>query len=182
MQQETIMKLREIFERCNIILSFNGPFSQSLIEELGQAIRHYLESQSQARKWVGDVFAVYIELTQNIRHYADSTAADEAERGRLSAGTVHIAREGERFLVVSGNHVRRGDAAALTERLDRLAAMDACALRAAYKERLRRPLPKGATGAGLGLLQIARTAAAPLEYALAELDEDYLYFTLTVRL
>src|SRR5690606_8018028 len=87
MQQETVLQLREIFERCNIILSFNGPISQSLIEELGQAIRNYLEAQTQTRQAVSDVFSVYIELTQNIRHYA-ATAADEAERLRLNAGTV----------------------------------------------------------------------------------------------
>ena len=182
MQQDTILKLREIFERCNIILSFNGPFSQSLIEELGQAIRHYLEAQSQARKSVSDVFAVYIELTQNIRHYADTANVGETERARLNAGTVHIAREGEQFMVISGNHIRREDAKALTDRLDRLAAMDAKDLRKAYKERLREPVPEGAKGAGLGLLQIARVSTAPLEYAVSELDAEHLYFTLTVRL
>ncbi len=181
MEQASILALREIFERCNIVLSFNGPFSQSLIEELGQAIRSYLESQSKARRAVSDVFAVYIELTQNIRHYADA-ATDEAERARLNAGTVHIARDGEHFLVVSCNHVRRADAAALAGRLDSLAGMDAGALKAAYKAKLREPVPEGAAGAGMGLLQIARLAAAPLEYALAELDEEHLYFTLTVRL
>ncbi|MFC3225719.1 SiaB family protein kinase [Marinibaculum pumilum] len=182
MQQDTILKLREIFERCQIILSFNGPFSQSLIEELGQAIRHYLEAQAQARKSVSDVFAVYIELTQNIRHYADSAPVDEAQRARLNAGTVHIAREGDSFLVVSGNHIRREDAPPLVAHLDRLAAMDAKELRRAYKEKLREPVPEGATGAGLGLLQIARLATAPLEHAMAELDDGHLYFTLTVRL
>lgn len=182
MEQATILTLREIFERCNIVLSFNGPFSQSLIEELGQAIRSYLESQSDARRAVSDVFAVYIELTQNIRHYADSAAVDETERARLNAGTVHIARDGEHFLVISGNHVRRDDAPALVGRLDALATLDARALKAAYKERLRQPVPPGATGAGLGLLQIARLATAPLEYALAELHGQHLYFTLTVRL
>lgn len=181
MQQETVLQLREIFERCNIILSFNGPISQSLIEELGQAIRHYLEAQTQTRQAVSDVFSVYIELTQNIRHYA-ATAADEAERLRLNAGTVIIAREGEHFLIVAGNQVRRADAPALTERLDRLSAMDRAQIRAAYKERLRQPVPEGARGAGLGLLQICRVSAAPLQHAQAELDQGYVYFTLTVRL
>lgn len=181
MEQATVLQLREIFDRCNIILSFNGPISQSLIEELGEAIRTYLEAQTQARKSVSDVFTAYIELTQNIRHYA-ATAVDEAERLRLNAGTVIIAREDAHFLIVAGNQVRRGDAPALAERLDRLAAMDRAAIKAAYKERLRQPVPDGAAGAGLGLLQISRLSAAPIEHAQAPLDADYVYFTVTVRI
>lgn len=180
MNQNDMTALREIFERCNIVLSFNGPFSQSVIEELGEAIRRHLESQTQPRKRIADVFAVYIEVTQNIRHYAESCGVEEAHTARLNAGTVLIAREGDEYAVVSGNLVLKDHAAALRDRLDAVTAMDEVALKAAYKERLRAPVEDGATGAGLGLLQLARKASKPLSYSLSDADADHAFFTLTV--
>jgi hypothetical protein len=182
MNQEDMKALRAIFERCHIVISFNGPFSQSVIEELGEAIRRHLESQTQPHKRIADVFAVYIEVTQNIRHYAERVGRDAAHTAMLNAGTVLIAREQERYAVVAGNLVLKQDAATLAQRIDGLTGLDAAALKAAYKERLRAPVPEGAAGAGLGLLQMARAASAPLEYSLSEGDAEHDFFSLTVHI
>lgn len=179
MNQTDMTALREIFERCHIVLSFNGPFSQSVIEELGEAIRRHLEAQTQPRKRIADVFAVYIEVTQNIRHYAENCGRDDAHTARLNAGTVLIARQGDEYAVVAGNLVLKEHAPALTKRLDAVIAMDEAALKSAYKERLRAPVAEGATGAGLGFLQMARKATKPLSYSLSDADSDHAFFTLT---
>jgi hypothetical protein len=174
--------LRDLFKRCNIILGFSGPFSQSVIEELGDAIRRHLEAQTEPRKRISDVFAVYIELTQNIRHYAETTGADEAEIARLNASTVLIARKGERYEVISGNLIRNEDADGLSERLETVAYLDADELKAAYKERLRAPIETNATGAGLGFLQMARKASAPIEFDISDVDDRFSFFSLTVTI
>ncbi|MDF1750395.1 MAG: SiaB family protein kinase [Alphaproteobacteria bacterium] len=182
MNHDDMKALRAIFERCHIVISFNGPFSQTVIEELGEAIQRHLESQTQPRKRIADVFSVYIETTQNIRHYAETVGKDEADIARLNAGTVLIAREGEQYVVVSGNLVRREDIPALTSRLDAVIALDEAGLKAAYKDRLRTPLEDGASGAGLGFLQMARRASKPLSYSVSEGDEAYSFFNLTATI
>jgi len=182
MDQSDMRALREIFERCRIILSFNGPFSQSVIEELGEAIRRHLESQTQPRKRIADVFAVYIEITQNIRHYAESQGRDEAHTARLNKGTVLIARDGDEYSVVSGNLILAADAEALQQRLDQVCGMDKDALKAAYKERLRTPLEEGARGAGLGFLSMARKASQPLSFSISDAEDGHKFFSLTVTI
>lgn len=180
MDQDDLKALREIYDRCQILLSFNGPFSQSVIEELGEAIRRHLESQTQPRKRIADVFSVYIEVAQNIRHYATLAGQDEEHVRRLNAGTVLIAREGEEYAVVSGNLVHRDAARLLSERLDHVNALSPELLKAAYKETLRKPVEEQALGAGLGLLQMARKSSRPLNYNLEPVDEEHVFFTLTV--
>ncbi len=182
MKQDDMIALRAIFERCHIVLGFNGPFSQGVIEELGDAIRRHLESQVQTRRRISDVFSVYIEATQNIRQYAEAVGRDAAETARLNAGTVLIAREGDRYSIISGNLVRREHVDRLTTRLDAVIALDASALKAAYKERLREPLADGAVGAGLGFLQMARCASAPLVYSVSDVDDIHAFFNLTVTI
>lgn len=182
MRQDDMMALREIFVRSNVVLGFNGPFSQSVIEELGEAIRRHLESQAQTGKRIADVFAVYIEMTQNIRHYAEGVAETEAERADLNAGTVLIGAEPENYTVMSGNLVRNEHVEALRGKLDSVLALDAAGLKKAYKERLRAPVEDGAVGAGLGFLQMARKAARPLEYSIAPAGPTHSFFSLSVHI
>ncbi|MFP4161606.1 MAG: biofilm regulation protein kinase SiaB, partial [Ectothiorhodospira sp.] len=144
--------LRSQFSRERILLCFNGPISRSLIEEIGNALRNHLEADRVQPGAAMDVFGIYIELTQNIRHYVTRMGYDEQE----GAATVVVARNGEgRYVVMAGNLVEREDAAALKARVEELAAMDKAALKAAYKAQLRRPRGEGSlTGAGLGLTDV----------------------------
>jgi hypothetical protein len=168
--------LRETFNKQRIMLCFNGPISHSLIEELGRAVRNYLEAEQAQPGAAMDVFAVYIEMTQNIRQYAALHNYGDLD----AAGTVVVGRDDlGRYIVSAGNVVEMADGRALMARLEELAPLDKAALKAAYKEQLRRPRSEAAgSGAGLGLIDIARKASAPLSGTLATQGERG-YFSLT---
>ena len=73
--QETpidLLAIREIFNRQNIMLCFNGPVTAPLIEEIGTALRKHMEGLEESPSAVSDVFSVYIEMAQNIRRYAQA--------------------------------------------------------------------------------------------------------------
>lgn len=168
--------LRELFTRHSILLCFNGPISRSLIEEIGHALKNYLHADNVQPSAAMDVFGTYVEMTQNIRHYASSKGYGEAE----SSATIVVAREeGGGYRVQAGNIVEQADGQALIARVDALAAMDKAALKAAYKEQLRRPRDQGAsTGAGLGLIDIARKSSRPLSAQLTPLPTGKAFFSL----
>lgn len=162
--------LRSQFSRQRILLCFNGPISRSLIEEIGNALRNHLEADRVQPGAAMDVFGIYIELTQNIRHYVARMGYGEQE----SAATVVVARDEEgRYMILAGNLVEREDGNTLKARVEELAAMDQSALKAAYKAQLRQPKEEGAlTGAGLGLTDVARKSVEPLQAHVSEVNED----------
>jgi hypothetical protein len=171
-----LFSMRETFNRQNIMLCFNGPISHTLIEEIGNALRNYLQADNVHPSAAMDVFAVYIEMTQNIRHYA-------ARKGWLehdSAVTMVIARDDAgRYVVSAGNLVDPADGASVLAQIDAMAGLDKAQLKAAYKEQLRKPRDPGATsGAGLGLLEIARKASAPLIGSLRQLADGRAFISL----
>jgi hypothetical protein len=67
-----LLAIREIFNRQNIMLCFNGPVTAPLIEEIGTALRKHMEGLQVSPSAVSDVFSVYIEMAQNIRRYAQA--------------------------------------------------------------------------------------------------------------
>jgi len=174
MNHADLYLLRETFNAKEMLLCFNGPFSQGLIEEIGSALKNYLQSEAASKSSALDVFAVYIEITQNIQQYAASRGYGEAD----ASATVVISREeAGRYVISAGNVVEPGDGEALAERISALAALDKAQLRAAYREQLRRPREgDGAAGAGLGLIDIARKASAPFTCALRPINAGQRFF------
>lgn len=170
-----LFDLRDHFSRRNILLCFNGPISHGLIEELGNALRNYLTAEQLQPSAVMDVFGVYVELTQNIRHYCKACGYDEHD----SAVTVVVARDADgAYVVQAGNMVERADGDMLLARIEQLAAMDKPALKAAYKEQLRKPRDVDAvTGAGLGLIDVARKASRPLGATLSDMGDARVFFS-----
>ena len=173
-----LFALQQTYNQQRIMLCFNGPLTKSLIEEIGNALRNYMERENATASSAMDVFGAYIEMTQNIRHYAARKGWDPA----AATATVTIARDGEGHYVVSaGNFVDAVDGPELEARVNALAAMDKTQLKAQYKEQLRRPRDDGAaTGAGLGLIDLARKAAEPLGCSLRTLDDGRAFFSIRV--
>ena len=176
MEPINIFGLREYFNSGKILLCFNGPISRSLIEEIGNALKNYLQADNVHPSEAMDVFGVYIEMTQNIRHYAIAQGYDEMN----SSATVIVARDASgRYLVEACNLVEKDDGEILVARVGELAQMDKTELKAAYKTQLRLPRPEGATsGAGLGLIDMARKSAEPLRACLEPVSAAQSFFSL----
>jgi len=173
-----LYELRERFDDEKILLCFNGPISRSLIEEIGNALRNYLKSEQASPASAIDVFAVYIELTQNIRHYAlksELTGADMA--------TVVVSFRDGHYHISAGNLVRQQDGESVQSAVNALARLDKIELKKRYKEQLRKPRDEEATtGAGLGLIDMARKATAPVQASLKPLANETGYLSLSVQI
>jgi signal transduction histidine kinase len=176
MESIDLFSMRERFNSQQIMLCFNGPISRSLIEEIGNALRNYLAADHAHPSAAMDVFAVYIEMTQNISHYTRTQGWSEQESG----ATVVVSRDDDGHYVVSaGNIIVAADSERLLNAVDSLAGLDKTQLKAAYKEQLRKPRDaEKSSGAGLGLIDIARKASQPLGARIQPISEGRSFFSL----
>lgn len=173
-----LFQLREQFSKEGIMMCFNGPFSHSIIEEIGTAIRNHLAAENVARMAVQDVFAVYIEMTQNARNYLSGKAITVMNAG---SATIVIAKQGEEYAVTSGNVVMKEDIEELRGRIDQINSLDPDGLKKLIRQQLRSDIPPGKCGAGTGLMEMAKRATSRLAYTIREIDGQHCFFTLTVK-
>ena len=173
-----LFQLREQFSKKGIMMCFNGPFSHSIIEEMGTAIKNHLATENIARVAVQDVFAVYIEMTQNARNYL---ARREIPTGDTGSATIMIAKKDDAYVVTSGNVILREDMGELTAHIDAINALDPDGLKKEIRRQLRNELPPGAVGAGIGLMEMAKRSSAGLAYSVRGIDERFVFFTLKVQ-
>ena len=173
---KNLFALREFFSGERILICFNGPISRTLIGEIGIALKDHIESTQSHQTAAVDVFSVYIEMSQNIRHYAAQKGYSDFE----AAATVVIAEvEDGHYSVSAGNLVETADGEALIKKIEEFTPLSKAELKALYKQQLRMPREEGnASGAGLGLLEMARKASVPLEAKLDPGPTGKVFFSL----
>ena len=177
-----LFELRNNFARHDVLIGFNGPFSHGLIEEFGVALRQHLAQRAAEHSAPLDVFAVYVELAQNVRNYIAAKGFTPGQPHNPDCAIIAILWDGERFAVGAGNVVASADAAGLAGRIGELNGLDKETLRRRFKEQLRAPRRAGDPGAGLGLLDIARRAAMPIRLARTPLTGEWEFVSLLVRI
>lgn len=181
MELINLYALKETYDKEGILICFTGPFSHSIIEELGNAVKRYLEAEQLTKASMMDVFSVFIEQTQNIRNYAGQKTGEGNRDIDFNNGIVAIGRNGDRYEVCSGSIIERDDIHEVTDRLDMLKELDKQELKSVYKEQMKKePLP--GKGAGLGLIDMSRKTSQPLEYSITQINGRYCFFSLKATL
>lgn len=173
-----LLNLQNLLHDQGVLISFSGRFTQTIIEELGEAVKKYLETEATPQNDIFNVFSIFIEQTQNIKNYSMQKSGVSLGERIANSSIVAIGKTEEGYFVSSGNLIESEDVGALTARLDALAAHDKAGLKKLYKEVLRKEIPPGSIGAGLGFIDMARRVRRPLHYSVVSMDGQLSFFTL----
>lgn len=180
MMADTYHAFRTMLDEQGIIFSYCGYMSEKLVVGLGEAIKQKMELDAADTNTSKRVFSIFIEQIQNIiRYSADRAGGAEPSRGELPNGVITIGRDGSgRFFVAGANMVQAVEVPKLKQRLDHINSLDQNSLKAYYKERLRNAPDADSKGASIGLIEIARRAAGPIEYDVKPVSNDMAFFCL----
>lgn len=184
MIKEKMNSMVKELSESGVVISFNGSFTQNIIEDIGEAIKKYIEKdmsgQEDNESVSYNVFSIYIEQSQNIKNYIQKKVERESDAEFFKAAfesIVVIGKEESGYYICSGNVLSNEDRERLKESIDHINSLDKSELKKFYKERLRSGSADG-FGAGLGLIEMARRSSRKLEYMFIERDERYSFFTL----
>ncbi|MGF1453445.1 MAG: SiaB family protein kinase [Opitutales bacterium] len=160
-----------------IVLAFLGVFSQEIMVEC----RKIITDRQQIDQNVSLVLtSVFVELTENILRYsAEREMRDGVARG---VGIVVVQETQDSFTVVSGNQTAPQQGKHLLENCERLNTLDKEQLRQLYRERRREARAADQSGAGLGLIEIARRASAPMQCQLIEQSDEVAFVSLEIAI
>lgn len=178
--EDNLLGLLNLLRGNKILISFSGRFSQGIIEELGDALKKYMEAEDTPKNEIFNVFSVFIEQTQNIKNYAYSKMNFKRSEEIANSGIVTIGRANSGYFVWSGNLIENNDVDSLKEKLSLVNSLDKTELKKLYKEQLKKPQQPDTTGAGVGIIDMARKSASPILYSFNRLDDELSFFELRV--
>lgn len=178
---DDLYKLKQELDESGIIASFSGPLSQGMLSGLGKALKHEMTTANATESTKMKVFAVLVELMQNMINYSAEKIIEETldSTQEIHFGLITVGLHENEYIVLCGNKVENTKTQELTEYLNMLLSLDKKQLKALYKEKRRQqPHTEDSRGAGLGFIEIARKSNRPFEYDIKKIDDQYAFFSI----
>jgi hypothetical protein len=143
----------------------------------GTNIKEFTKEYNNTRK---KLFRIFIELSQNVSNYSENYHIVNNVQ-RIGVGELTLKDLDTAYLFTTKNQVKKTDAEILAERCELVNASDQIKLRELKREqRLNSPGEK--FGARIGLIQAVMLSNNTLEYQIDKINEDFSYFSLTVKI
>lgn len=169
----------EELKREGVILCFSGPTSQSVVEGIGRTLKRKMELEEAATTTIQRVFALFVEQMQNIVHYSSEKTPPGCEDGcELRHGVLVMGRNEGRFYVICGNKVQTEQCERMLVQLRHLQSLSREELKEHYRRMRREETPQDSKGAGLGFIEMFRRASEPLEFHVAPVDAENVFFSI----
>ena len=163
----------------DVILAFDGVMSQDSIVGLGDVLRselHFFHPLSVVNK----VFAIYIEMTQNILHY--SLQQVECNGKSIGLGTVFIIKTQDGYDLITANVVSERQKRYLEKKCNLINSLSKDELKEFYLKRRRKIAEVESKGAGLGFIDIVRRSGNPVGFNFEPTDNDSFLFFLSSKI
>jgi hypothetical protein len=174
MRKDNILKDYFNTKSENILLEFDGALSQDLLIRIGDVIIKKVD----AGKLIKTIFAVFVELAQNIMHY--SAEKERINDKELGVGTILFAEDDDNFTIFSGNKIENSKVGKLVNHLELINSKDEAELKKFYKERLHSSSEQDSKGAGLGLIDIARKSKSKISYEVLPVDDNNSFIKINI--
>ena len=171
-------------ERDDVLIAFKGSITSELLTSILQIMETKMEDLHEAPRTRKKVFNVLVECLQNLYHHIDEfeVEGDAIEVLEKKSAIFSISRNVECYYIVTGNFVSTVNVDKLTDRINKINDFSRDELKAFYKKVLNNGEISEKGGGGLGFIDIAKKSGEKLEYSLKEIDENYSFFTLTVKI
>lgn len=174
----SIYALHRLLEESKIVLSYTGHFNQEFTKSMLTLTERKLVSEDVEDSMRRKIFNIMVEILQNLSKHCYS--GEKSGPGYDSAFMIGV--DTEQYIMISGNSLELDQQDELKARLDMVNSLDKDGLKKLYKEVRLKGRFSELSGAGIGLIDMARKSGFPLEYDFAPLDEELGYFSMLSRI
>ena len=162
-----------------------GTVTSELLESVFQIMESKMDDLNDSPAAKKKVFNVLVECLQNLYHHIDDFDNENVvvnPAGDKKSAIFSIIRNEDDYNIVTGNFIYPKNVEDVTSKIDYINSLNRDELKAYYKEVLNNGELSEKGGGGLGLIDIAKKSRNKLQYSFREIDEDYSFFTLTVKI
>jgi hypothetical protein len=161
----------------NVIFIWAGPLTHAISKELLVFSEATMKDSEMEQNLHKRVFGTLIELLQNVSQHSPGFEAEE----KYGIPLAMIRKTPASFIITSGNLIRNSDIDHLTRKLEMVNSFDEEGLKKLLKVALMGQDMNKVTTGYMGLLEMARRSGHRLTYSFEEVNDDYSYYTITVR-
>jgi len=174
---KAVSRLEKLMAEENIYLIWSG----HLTPEVGKEVLSFTEAQlnendiesNQRRR----VFSILVEIIENVAKY--SPGAEPEEKFGMPIAVIRL--KDKTYHLTTGNLVQNSEVKNLKEKLDTVNSYDKAGLKELYRKSLSDETSYGDSTGNMGLIDMARKSGSSLLYNFSKVNDQYSYYTLTVK-
>jgi hypothetical protein len=171
-----IYSLHNQMDEKNIILSYCGEFSQDLNKTLLSFTERKFKADNVEDNTRRKIFNIMVEMLQNISKNKIENAPESPDFLPLfMLGTVENS-----YILITSNLILNEKIQPLRDRIDQVNSLDKEGLKQLYKDVRLSGSFSEASGAGIGIIDIARKSENVLKYSFDEIDSKFSMFSLLI--
>jgi len=174
----SVKTLKDSLRDHRIQMVFQGMFSQDILTLIGLSLRRRPNSEILSRR----LFALVIEMSQNIYHYSTRKVYSDKDKRYIGTGIIGLGEDDDYNLLVSGNYMDTSKTQALLDRSTYINTLDDVGLKKYYQEQRKKPRTDGMPGANLGLIDMRRKSGNLIGVHVMKIDEKDSFFVLTLKI
>jgi hypothetical protein len=161
------------------VLSYQGPLSFSTIDSLLSEFKMAAQDHDLSFKAYKKMLSIMIEALENISKYSDQFKCNgDVNSGFCPSG--QISKNASLIEIITKNPVKKKDVDSLRARIDNVNNQNKDGLKELYRSTITNGEFSAKGGAGLGFIEMAKTAGNKLEYTFENLTKDYALYTFRI--
>jgi hypothetical protein len=175
---KAVAQLERLMAENNVYLIWSGHFSSDVGKEVLSFTETKLSEEDVDSGVRRKVFSILVETLENVAKYSPGLETEE----KLGMPVAMIRLTGGSYILTTGNLITNEKVGPLKEKLDKINNCDKSELKELFKKAVsEQDINSDSTG-NLGLLEMARKSGNKLEYLFDKVNDQYSYYTLTIRI
>ena len=162
------------------VLSYQGPLSFGTIDSLLSEFKLAAQDHELPFKTYKKMISIMIEALENITKYSDQIQCN-GENILEFCPSCQISKNATKIELITRNPVKKEDVDTIRAKIDNVNKQSKEELKELYISTISNGEFTVNGGAGLGFIEMAKTAGNKLEYTFENLSKDYSLYTIRVH-
>ncbi len=164
----------------NIILMYQGAMSQTALTTMAKRLRQVEENYLLSKR----LFAIMIELGQNINHYSQKREFSVADRREVGYGMFIVQKTPTHYIFTAANKIKIDKIKKMKSHCEHINSLNSKELRAFYRLQRRAIRYDGHYGGNIGFIEMVRKSNNPLQtkFTISDVDKELAFFSIQVTM
>ena len=174
---KAVAQLERILAENNIYFLWSGHITPDVGKEVISFTETKLSEDDVEANQRRRVFSILVEIIENVAKYSPGPEPEE----KFGMPVAMIRLENRTYTLTTGNLILNDNVEHLKEKLDMINQYDKTGLKELFRKSLSGQTSNTESTGNMGLIDMARKSGSKLEYEFELVNDQYSYYTLTVK-
>lgn len=165
----------------DVVINHKGFVNLDVIDNILHHLKTFLHSRVNDKVIIKRVYSLSVECLDNILKHSDLDNEQHILVQNYPARFI-IEKIAESFVIHTGNIILNENIDLVTERIEKLNALEKSEINTLYKESLFNAEISEKGGAGLGLIVMAKTTGQKIKYDFEKINNKFSYFAMQLTI